>query len=420
MRKLKGKVLVAHPGQQHSYRLASALKHSGLLDEYITTVYYRSSLSFLGLMAAFAPGDNGDRIRNRHNPDLDSNEVKQFYELRGIAETLMWRAKDPTRYLNYMRKTSRLFGVAVAKEAITRGASAVVCYDGQSSSCFKYLIENAPQIKRVLDVSSASRPYIRSVYESIMARSGDDLLKRENPRIWDTTSDCAARDEIARADYFLAASDYVAQGLKCSGAKSEQILKLPYGCNFTNEPKLKSRTDESVRLLYVGQCVARKGLSDIAKVMEALEGTNIKLTIAGAFDKDAPYMKSLLNNSNVDVLGLVSHDQVAVLCKQSDAFIFPSCTEGMSLACLEAMGSGLPIICTFNSGVSDLVVEGKTGYLVSPGDWHDLCKKIEQFASNRHSMIDMGMNAYRKALDYSWDAYEKRAAALFNEVILKG
>lgn len=413
------KVIVAHPGQQHSYRLASALKHAGLLDEYATTLYYRTPMSLLGLMAAVAPGDNGDRIRNRCNPDLEPIDVKQFYELRGIAETLMWRTKDPGRHLPYMRKTSRLFGTAVAKEAIARGVSAVVCYDGQSSTCFRYLKANAPHIKRVLDVSIASRPYIRNVYESIMASSGDDLLKKENPQIWDTSSDEAARDEIALADYFLAASDYVADGLQYTGAKPEQVLKLPYGCNFNNRPDVNRRSATGpVRLLFVGQCVARKGLNDIAHAMDQLKGSNIKMTIAGNYDKDASYMRSLLENPNVEVLGRVDRKRVAALCIESDVFVFPSCTEGMSLACLEAMGSGLPIICTFNSGVSDLVVEGMTGFFVTPGDWLDLLEKIKLLASDRRRMADMGVNAYNKALDFSWEAYEIKAARLFKEIIL--
>lgn len=414
-----GKVIVAHPGRQHSYRLASALKHAGLLNEYVTTLYYRSPVSLLGLMAAVAPGDNGDRIRNRCNPDLDPQDVKQFYELRGIAETLMWRAKDPSRYLPYMQKTSRLFGTAVAKEAIAHGVSAVVCYDGQSSACFRYLKANAPHIKRVLDVSSASRPYIRCVYETIMARSGDDFLKQENPRIWDTSSDEAARDEIALSDYFLAASDYVAASLQFAGVKPGQILKLPYGCNFNNKPDVtRDLAADPVRLLFVGQCVARKGLNDIARAMDVLKGSNIRLTIAGAYDRDAPYMRSLLENPNVEVLGLVDRKQVAELCMKSDVFVFPSCTEGMSLACLEAMGSGLPIICTFNSGVNDLVVEGETGFFVTPGDWHDLLEKIKMLSSDRRLLADMGMNAYNRALDFSWKTYELNAARLFNEKIL--
>ena len=414
-----GKVIVAHPGQQHSYRLASALKHAGLLDEYATTLYYRSPMSLLGLMAAVAPGDNGDRIRNRCNPDLDPSDVKQFYELRGIAETLMWRTRNVRRYSSYMNRTKELFGVAVAKDAIERGASAVVCYDTNAAPTFRYLEQHAPNIRRVLDASNVPRAFRRFFYDKIIAETGDTRLRLEEPFAWDSFDDERDAEEISLADYCLAASDFVVEGLAFCGADRDRILKLPYGSNFGVSPK---RGIESVsgkfELLFVGQCRVRKGLQGLADALDDELLGPCRVTIAGKYDNNAPYMIRLLENPKAQVLGMVSHDEISKLCAQSNAFVFPSYNEGMSLSCLEALGSGLPLITTPNSGVADIVASNKAGVVVPCADATALVDAMNRYIDNPSACFEDGNRAIDAARGYTWGAYEKRAACLFEEVVL--
>lgn len=47
----------------------------------------------------------------------------------------------------------------------------------------------------------------------------------------------------------------------------------------------------------------------------------------------------------------------------ADVFVFPSLADGMGLVALEAMASGLPVICTENCGCKDMIDEGKNGYV---------------------------------------------------------
>lgn len=417
---MHNKVIVAHPGRQHSYRLASALKHAGLLDEYITTVYYRSPYSLLGLMAKLAPGDNGERIRGRYNPDLEDCDVKQFFEFRGIAETFIWRLKEPFKYSGYMKRTSRLFGIRVAKEAIKRNVDAVVCYDGQSRDCFSYLKMNAPHIKRILDVSIAPRPYVRYIYEKAEAQKADSYLRDENKDIWNCADDERAREEFSLANHYLAPSEFVSNGLTYMGVRKELILRLPYGCNFNfGQEVLRHKFNEGVRFLFVGQCVARKGLQDLAVAMDKLKSlSGFSLTIAGKFNPSDAYMMELAKDARVNVLGLVSHERIKELCIESDVFVFPSYAEGMSLACLEAMGSGLPIICTPNSGLTDLVTNGRNGYLFEAGDTDSLAKLMKHFIEKPELSEQMGQEAFRTARSYTWDRYEARAEEIFRRVVL--
>ena len=158
----------------------------------------------------------------------------------------------------------------------------------------------------------------------------------------------------------------------------------------------------------------------LADVMEMPEMDSVRLTIAGKYDSSREYIQRLLANSRVRMLGMVSRQEVAKLCAESDAFIFPSAAEGMSLACLEAMGSGLPIVCTPNSGVSDLVLEGVNGYIVEPGDVEAVANAISQLGSDILQCRSMGESAFRIAGGYTWANYELNAKKLFETILGQG
>ena len=73
---------------------------------------------------------------------------------------------------------------------------------------------------------------------------------------------------------------------------------------------------------------------------------------------------------------------------------------------IEAMACGLPIICTYNSGLSDLVEDGVNGFVVKEGDLEDLKNKMQWFIDNPSAIKTMGEAARNKAKAYSWDSYD--------------
>ena len=78
------------------------------------------------------------------------------------------------------------------------------------------------------------------------------------------------------------------------------------------------------------------------------------------------------NASNIEYLGYLLPETVANRYKDADVFVFPSLCDGFGLAALEAMASGLPVICSANSGVADLIQDGVNGFVVETGDAGEL------------------------------------------------
>lgn len=76
----------------------------------------------------------------------------------------------------------------------------------------------------------------------------------------------------------------------------------------------------------------------------------------------------------VRLLGKV--EDVPGLLARASLFVLPSLTEGISLTLLEAMAAGLPVVATAVGGTPEVVLEGKTGWLVTPGDAEALAARM--------------------------------------------
>jgi glycosyltransferase involved in cell wall biosynthesis len=83
-------------------------------------------------------------------------------------------------------------------------------------------------------------------------------------------------------------------------------------------------------------------------------------------------------------------DDVDTLLAAMDVFALPSGTEGLSMAILEAMSAGLPVVAASVGGVSEVVVPGETGFLCPYGDAPALADALASLAAAPELRAAMG------------------------------
>lgn len=106
--------------------------------------------------------------------------------------------------------------------------------------------------------------------------------------------------------------------------------------------------------------------------------------------------------------------------RKSDIFIFPTLNEVFGLVLLEAMEHALPCIATDEGGISDIVDEGETGFIVSKRNANILADKIEYLLIHPEERMRMGKNGYRKFYDkFTLRKFEESMADILNDC-LKG
>lgn len=197
------------------------------------------------------------------------------------------------------------------------------------------------------------------------------------------------------------------------------VQVIPNGVDLDKFPpriKVKSRFDPVV-FVSVGSLKAVKnhGLLINAFREIARESKSVRLRIVGGgplYDE----LRALIDEYDLietaEVIGHIS-DVVEELA-QADAYVSSSLIEGMPIAILEAMSSGLPVVATRAGGVEDLVVDGVNGYTVAIGDCTGLAKAMRILAVDADLRGEMGRASRRVAERFSIDTMVKRYETLYD------
>jgi phosphatidylinositol alpha-1,6-mannosyltransferase len=155
-----------------------------------------------------------------------------------------------------------------------------------------------------------------------------------------------------------------------SGGVADSSIDATVRSTMDNNPK---------EILFVGALKPRKGLIESIEALSKVK-TDFVYRIVGAYDSTNPYVKLMQEKikiygleKRVILLGSVSDTELDNLYKKADLFLMLSTNngadfEGYGLVYLEANGRGVPVIGPNDSGVSDAVLDGKTGYLVDQYD----------------------------------------------------
>ena len=133
--------------------------------------------------------------------------------------------------------------------------------------------------------------------------------------------------------------------------------------------------EEIKRIVYVGHVQRTKGIFELIEVAAQLP--DIAFQVVGPVYEDFSGVKL---PDNVDLLGLKSKNQVLELLRDADVFLFPSYSEGFSVALLEAMACGVPVIAS-DVGANADMIEDKGGIIIPARDSDAIVGAVKQLAA---------------------------------------
>jgi phosphatidyl-myo-inositol dimannoside synthase len=172
------------------------------------------------------------------------------------------------------------------------------------------------------------------------------------------------------------------------------VTVVPNGVDTELFRPVPRAPSEPIRLLSVSRVVPRKNIPVLIAAVNALarEGERrFKLTIAGTGPSENE-VERLANDSVGDVrfLGFVDEAQKRELLGDADLFVQLSTREGLSIATLEAMASGVPCMVSDLPGVREPIDPGKTGYLVpNPESVEDVIAVLRRLLDARAELEAM-------------------------------
>lgn len=160
-------------------------------------------------------------------------------------------------------------------------------------------------------------------------------------------------------------------------------------------------------LLSVGELSKRKNHEVVIKALAKLNNLDIVYLICGQGELDR-YLKAKANELNVNVKFLGFRKDIAQIAMIADVFVFPSLQEGLPVALIEAMAAGLPVVCSKIRGNTDLIKEGKGGYLIRHDD-------VEGFAENIKKVLNGNTELCRKIKRYNIEEVKKYDKGIVEE-----
>ena len=211
---------------------------------------------------------------------------------------------------------------------------------------------------------------------------------------------------------------YAARILCVSGAVAQSAAPLVHknkivvvrngidGARFGNTPETVAQvraahgvfpdvSPDALVILCVARLSPEKGVRTLLEAAALLHKTGppFHLWLAG----DGPERDGLQSTAQasalsetVQFLGQCAPEEIADLMCAADLLVLPSLTEGLSLAVIEAMASGLPVVASHVGGVPEVVQHGETGLLVPPGDAPALADALQTLLLNANRRETMG------------------------------
>ena len=240
------------------------------------------------------------------------------------------------------------------------------------------------------------------------------------------------KQEWEQCDRILCGSEFVRDAIRSVGGPADRCVVVPYGFEFPNRNpeigdtlyptttssglrppsprsgegnlhKAEREKNRPLRVLTVGTVCLRKGLPYVAQAAEALQG-RMNFRVVGPCRLQGAGLDRL--RSVVELLGPVPRSEVQEHFNWADVFLFPSLCEGSATVCYEALASGLPVICTHNTG--SVVRDGMEGFLVPIRDAKSIVERLQQLDGDRRLLATMSEAALARCEFFSMDNYAAR------------
>jgi glycosyltransferase involved in cell wall biosynthesis len=232
----------------------------------------------------------------------------------------------------------------------------------------------------------------------------------------------AAKRLLVRSDALTAVSKDRREAIL--SAIPDKNLKIKVINNGVDTKVFAPRpVEERDAILAVGTLTHAKGYDVMLRAFAQIAGRHSKwkLKIAGDGELKKPIIKlaSLLGISEkVHFLGSISTDRVVSEINQSAFVVSASRWEGFSLAALEALSCGKPLITTDVPGAREMMVDGVTGVIVPRENPEALARAMEKLINDRQARTRMGKSARQYIVSrFTWENVAKQYRDLYESVM---
>ena len=235
------------------------------------------------------------------------------------------------------------------------------------------------------------------------------------------------------ADKVLSVSDDLKLHIVNLGINEEKVHVVPNGVDTTKfKPAGKEHARNLLNLpqdknivLFVGALRKIKGVDYLIEAAKYFVDANTDLFMVG---RDDGLRKSLEKRAReleisdyIKFTGPVNHEDIPIWISASDILVLPSLSEGRPNVVLEALSCEVPVVAADVGGIPELMVDGKTGYLVPAKNPAELSEKINKLLEDRSRREKMGKFGRKSIIqrELTWESHAKKTVDIYSELLQK-
>lgn len=411
------RVLVTHPGRQHSHQNALALDQAGMLagywagvpsaPEHLRTVKGRLLAPFVRYPSVPLPAErtrwlaHAPIIRRAADLVLPTGSLAPA---RRLAERL-----DLFACRSFDRRVARRLAEADANAVIACEISALATLREAARRGWTTLLD-APSFHH------AAQDRLHGFTESLALHRRVVAIKNE---------------EIERADHVLTVSELARGTYLEAGVAPEKVHAVPLGADldlFTPDGPpgagVAPPAAREVRFLFAGATIHRKGFDLLLAAFERVrrDVPAARLRVVGPAGDSAHLLGRLGDDAKgaVEVRGPVPQAELAAELRAADCLVLPSRNDSFGMVVAEALACGTPALVSEMVGAKDLIEEGVSGWVVPVEDSNALAGRMLRCARDPEALRAMAPAARRAAERATWNAYHRRFAALVRGLLPPG
>ena len=202
---------------------------------------------------------------------------------------------------------------------------------------------------------------------------------------------------ISKAHKITATSIYLKDTVKKIDPSVENISVIPFGVDIEQFMPSKRSKSGYINIGIAKSLFPKYGIDILLKAFYSLckSYNNLHLYIAGKGVYEDEYKKLSITlgiSEKVDFKGFINHDELMEFYSKLDIFVMPSTCDGESfgVAAIEASAAGLPVVASRVGGVPEVIVDGKTGFLVEKNNVDQLSSALSKLIESKELRESMG------------------------------
>ena len=348
----------------------------------------------------------------RRGHDIHFVSYASPFRLRGFAERVTFHEVTQLEYPLFEQSSPYALALAVKQHEVAKREQLDLMH-------VHYAIPHAATAwlaKQMLEHEDLNLKIVTTLHGT------DITLVGQDPSYYTLT-----KFSIEQSDAVTAVSAYLRdETYRAFGCGQCDVRVIP---NFISAADYYPPTDDALRrrlapkghrvLVHVSNFRPVKRVGDVVKIFASVrEKLPATLVLVGdGPDRDAAEQQVDGLGLRKDVRFLGKVENVGDVLRGADLFLLPSATESFGLAALEAMACGVPVIASAAGGIPEVVDDGKTGYLASPGDVATMAERALRILENAAEHARFKQNAAARALDFSADKVVPQYEALYEEVL---